>query len=158
MKVGMRKPSLKKSISARTTGKMKRSVKKAVNPLYGKKGMGYINNPKKAVYNKVYNKTTVGVGDAVRVAAGSSKSAAPTKPKTQQPKTTVSVKPQTTKPAATSTNKNTHISKGMTAFLIFISILLILSGILLIAVSPIAGILAIGFGIFCIVYANKHKK
>ena len=57
-----RKPSLKKSISARTTGKIKRSIKKAVNPFYGKKGMGWINNPKKAVYNKVYNKTSIGVG------------------------------------------------------------------------------------------------
>ena len=70
MKFGMRKPSLKRSISARTTGKMKRSIKKAVNPLYGKKGMGYVNDPKKAVYNKVYNKTTFSVKDAL----GSSRS------------------------------------------------------------------------------------
>ena len=40
MKIGIRKPSLKKSIKARTTGKVKRKVKKAVNPLYGKKGAG----------------------------------------------------------------------------------------------------------------------
>lgn len=59
MKIGVRKPSIKKSIKARTTGKVKRTIKKSVNPLYGKKGMGYINNPKKAVYNKVYNKTTI---------------------------------------------------------------------------------------------------
>lgn len=66
MKFGMRKPSLKKSIKARTTGKVKRAMKKAVNPMYGKKGMGYINNPKKAVYNKVYNKTTFGINDIVK--------------------------------------------------------------------------------------------
>lgn len=65
MKIGIRKPSIKRSIKARTTGKLKRSVKRAVNPLYEKKGMGYINDPKKAVYNKVYNKTTVGVRDIV---------------------------------------------------------------------------------------------
>ena len=47
MKYGVRKPNIKKSIKARTTGKMKRQVKKAVNPLYGKKGMGVINNPKR---------------------------------------------------------------------------------------------------------------
>lgn len=58
MKIGMRKPSLKKSIKARTTGNLKRKVKKSINPFYGKKGMGWINNPKKAMYNKVYNKTT----------------------------------------------------------------------------------------------------
>ena len=39
MKIGMRKPSVKKSFKARTTGKMKRAVKKSVNPTYGKKGM-----------------------------------------------------------------------------------------------------------------------
>lgn len=58
MKIGMRKPNLKKRVKARTTGKLKRTVKKSVNPLYGKKGMGLINDPKKAVYNKVYNKST----------------------------------------------------------------------------------------------------
>lgn len=63
MKFGMRKPSLKKSISARTTGRAKRAVKKAVIPGYGKKGTGLVKNPKKAVYNKVYKKTTFGIGD-----------------------------------------------------------------------------------------------
>lgn len=37
MKFGMRKPSIKKSISARTKGKAKRSLKKAILPGYGKK-------------------------------------------------------------------------------------------------------------------------
>ena len=54
----MRKPSLKKSIKARTTGKLKRSLFSALNPLYGKKGIGLIRNPKESVYNKVYKKTT----------------------------------------------------------------------------------------------------
>lgn len=65
MKVGIRKPSIKKSVKARTTGRIKRSLKSSVNPLYGKKGMGYINDPKKSIYNKIYNKTTVGVKDIV---------------------------------------------------------------------------------------------
>lgn len=67
MKVGIRKPSLKKSLKARTTGSLKRKAKSAINPLYGKKGMGLINNPKKAVYNKVYNKTTVDVIKPMKV-------------------------------------------------------------------------------------------
>ena len=58
MKIGMRKPSLKKSLRARTTGKVKRKIKKSVNPLYGKKGMGFVKNPKKSTKNKVYHKTT----------------------------------------------------------------------------------------------------
>ncbi len=65
MKMGFRTPSVKKSITARTTGRIKRSAKKAVNPLYGKKGVGYIKNPTKAVKNSVYHKTTFGVSDIV---------------------------------------------------------------------------------------------
>jgi len=63
MKFGIRKPILKKSFKARTTGKLKRQVKSAINPLYGKKGMGFIKNPKKSVNNAVYHRTTFGIGD-----------------------------------------------------------------------------------------------
>ena len=63
MKIGMRTPSLKKSLKARTTGKAKRAIKKAVVPGYGKKGMGLLKNPKKAVYNKVYKKTSFSLLD-----------------------------------------------------------------------------------------------
>lgn len=58
MKIGMRTPSLKKSLRARTTGRIKRSMKRAVNPFYGKKGVGFIKNPKKSIKNRVYHKTT----------------------------------------------------------------------------------------------------
>lgn len=63
MKFGIRKPSLKKMIKARTTAKAKRAVKKALIPGYGKKGTGIFKNPKKAIYNKVYRKTTVSFWD-----------------------------------------------------------------------------------------------
>jgi len=63
MKLGARKPSIKKSISARTTGKMKRTVKKAVIPTYGKKGSGFIKNPSKSIKNSIYNKTTYSIID-----------------------------------------------------------------------------------------------
>ena len=63
MKFGLRTPSLKRSFKARTTGKAKRAVKKALIPGYGKKGSGWIKNPKKAVYNKVYNKTSFSLKD-----------------------------------------------------------------------------------------------
>lgn len=63
MKFGMRKPSLKKSFKARTTGKIKRKVKKATNPLYGKKGVGFAKSPKKSVKNKIYKKTTFSLMD-----------------------------------------------------------------------------------------------
>ncbi len=63
MKFGYRTPSIKRSISARTTGKIKRTVKKTINPTYGKKGTGLINDPKKSIYNKIYNKTTTSIND-----------------------------------------------------------------------------------------------
>lgn len=63
MKFGMRTPSIKKSIKARTTGRAKRTIKKALIPGYGKKGTGWIKNPKKAVYNKVYKKTSFYIFD-----------------------------------------------------------------------------------------------
>ena len=59
MKIGVRKPNLKRSLKAKTTGKLKRSVKKATNPLYGKKGVGMIKDPGKAIRGKVYNATTI---------------------------------------------------------------------------------------------------
>lgn len=65
MKIGMRKPSVKKSFKARTTSKYKRAVKKSINPTYGKKGMGMINDPKKSIYNKVYNKSTFDIRDVL---------------------------------------------------------------------------------------------
>ena len=61
MKFGIRKPSIKKSFKARTTGKAKRAVKKSLIPGYGKKGMGWFKNPKKAAYNKVYKKTSFSI-------------------------------------------------------------------------------------------------
>lgn len=63
MKFGMRTPSLKRSVKARTTGKAKRAVKKALVPGYGKKGSGWLKNPKKAAYNKVYKKATFSLRD-----------------------------------------------------------------------------------------------
>lgn len=62
MKFGMRKPSLKKSFKARTTGKAKRKMKKALIPGYGKKGRGVL-HPKRAVKNKIYKKTTFSIFD-----------------------------------------------------------------------------------------------
>ncbi|HCL03897.1 MAG TPA: hypothetical protein DHW61_16070 [Lachnoclostridium phytofermentans] len=66
MKFGVRKPSYKKSFKARTTGKAKRKLKKSLIPGYGKKGTGWIMNPKKAAYNKVYNKTSISLSSLLK--------------------------------------------------------------------------------------------
>lgn len=63
MKFGMRKPSITKSLKARTTGRAKRAIKKVLVPGYGKKGMGWLKNPKRAAYNKIYKKTTFSFWD-----------------------------------------------------------------------------------------------
>lgn len=58
MKIGLRKPSLKKRISART------SIKRQIVHRAGLKmprGYGWIRDPKKYVYNKIYNRTTFDV-------------------------------------------------------------------------------------------------
>jgi len=55
MKFGMRTPSLKKRISARTS--LKRQVVHRAG-LKMPRGYGWIRNPKKYAYNKVYNRTS----------------------------------------------------------------------------------------------------
>lgn len=84
MRSVIRKPSIKKSVSARTTGRVTRTVKKISNPAYGKEGVGRITNPKKALYNKFYNKTSYGIQDVVGFGqsnnAASSSCAKPLKP------------------------------------------------------------------------------
>jgi hypothetical protein len=57
MKFGFRKPSLTKRIAARTS--VKRAIKNSIG-LKAPKGWGWLTNPKKAAYNKVYNKTSKG--------------------------------------------------------------------------------------------------
>jgi hypothetical protein len=59
MKFGFRIPSITKRIAARTS--LKRIVQNELG-LKAPRGYGWITNPKKFVYNKVYNKTTVGSG------------------------------------------------------------------------------------------------
>jgi hypothetical protein len=54
----IRKPSLKKSIAARTS--VKRAVKNSLS-LKAPRGYGWLTNPKKAAYNRVYNRTTISI-------------------------------------------------------------------------------------------------
>jgi hypothetical protein len=57
MKFGFRIPSLKKRIAARTS--WKRAVRHRLG-LKTPRGWGWLANPKRAAYNRVYNKTTTG--------------------------------------------------------------------------------------------------
>lgn len=63
MKFGIRKPSIRKSIAART------SVKRVLAHSLGLKAprnYGWLTNPKKAAYNRIYNRTTVGFWSLLR--------------------------------------------------------------------------------------------
>ena len=66
MKSGFRSPSPKKSFSARTTGRGKRMLNRILNPAYGKRGMGALRDPDRALYNLIYKRTTIGVSDLVK--------------------------------------------------------------------------------------------
>jgi len=59
MKFGIRTPSLRKRIAARTS--WKRVARHSLG-LKTPRGFGWVTNPKRAAYNRIYNRTTVGVG------------------------------------------------------------------------------------------------
>lgn len=57
MKFGFRVPSIRKCIAARTS--LKRYVRNNLG-LKAPRGYGWITNPRRALYNRVYNRTTTG--------------------------------------------------------------------------------------------------
>ena len=63
MKIGMRTPSLKKSIAARTS--VKRMVRHNLG-LKAPRGWGWVTNPKRALYNRVYSRTTFSFWGLIR--------------------------------------------------------------------------------------------
>lgn len=63
IKFGMRKPSLKRRIRARTS--LKRQVVHRAG-LKMPRGLGWLRNPKKHVYNKVYRRTTFDIVNIVK--------------------------------------------------------------------------------------------
>ena len=63
MKFGIRKPSIKKRIAARTSPK--RFVRHNLG-LKAPRGWGWITNPKRAAYNRVYNRTSISVDELLK--------------------------------------------------------------------------------------------
>jgi hypothetical protein len=66
MKFGIRIPSIKKRIAARTS--VKRYIRHSLG-LKAPRGWGWLTNPKKAAYNRIYNRTTVGGGCMITLIA-----------------------------------------------------------------------------------------
>ena len=131
----MRKPSLTRSLKARTTSKWKRQAKKAIIPGYVKKGMGWVKNPKKAMYNKVYHKTTFGLSDLFKPSKKRAKN-------NKQPLQYDSSRQHTS-------NKN---NRGSLIFLIVSLILLF--------IVPLLGVLLllVNFFVFIIKYFSSKKR
>jgi hypothetical protein len=65
MRFGLRKPSIRKRIAARTS--WKRYVRHSLG-LKAPRGWGWLTNPRRAAYNRVYNRTTIGLGKGCLVA------------------------------------------------------------------------------------------
>lgn len=160
MKMGIRTPNFKKSLKARTVGKYKRAAKRAINPTYGKKGSGFIKNPKKAVYNQVYRKTTIDGLTPVKKSSQKSQPNANTNKKAAQ------------NPAYHKNKKNVNIViKGgkakignrfytKKAILRFRSVFIICGWIMILsgfALLP-TGIFFIALGIFFLICADSYKK
>lgn len=57
MRFGIRRPSLTKRLAARTS--LKRFVRQNLG-IKAPRGYGWLTSPKRAAYNKIYNRTTTG--------------------------------------------------------------------------------------------------
>ncbi|RYH50060.1 MAG: hypothetical protein EON54_15820 [Alcaligenaceae bacterium] len=67
MKFGFRKPSLRKSIAARTS--ITRVVRNNL-VLKAPRAWGWLTNPRKAAYSRVYYRTTFGLGGLLKLIFG----------------------------------------------------------------------------------------
>lgn len=63
MKFGIRRPSLRRSLAARTSPA--RFVRHSLG-LKAPRGWGWLTNPRRAAYNRVYSRTTVSLWSLLR--------------------------------------------------------------------------------------------
>ncbi len=163
MKMGLRTPNLKKSFKAKTVGKYKRAAKRAINPVYGKKGAGFLKNPKKAIYNNLYQKTTV---DGLASVKKASSKRSPSTDKINSSKNVVAnSKPQDKKSTTNVIIKDGKVKIGEKFYskksvLKYRLFFLICGWIIIICgcFSLPIGFLPIGLGIFLLICANAYKK
>jgi hypothetical protein len=69
MKIGIRVPSLKRRVAARTS--VKRYVRNNLG-LKAPRGWGWLTDPKRALYNRIYNRTSVSADTVVKKALDAS--------------------------------------------------------------------------------------
>lgn len=70
MKIGFRKPSSRRMVAARTSPA--RFVRHSLG-VKAPRGFGWLTNPKRAAYNRVYSRVTFGLGDVLRWIFGGGK-------------------------------------------------------------------------------------
>lgn len=153
MKFGVRKRSYKKSFKARTTGKLKRKVKKATNPFYGKKGMGMIRNPRKSIYNKVYRRTTI--DSRILLGGGSGRkrrTSSSSKSYHKQRISSASKSYRGSTPVATSSSLSFKDLLTFAAFVLLLALLLAWGAIIV----PIAIVVAIGAIVIKHIWSSKR--
>ena len=63
MKFGVRRPSLRRSLAARTS--WKRYVRQSLG-LKAPRGWGWLTDPRRALYNRVYARTTISLWTLLR--------------------------------------------------------------------------------------------
>lgn len=158
MKIGLRTPSLNKSFKTRTTGRAKRTLKRVVIPGYGKKGSGFIKNPKKAMYNKVYQKTTIDGLASVRNISSNQKTNTIKKGATNvELQSKRNVPNIAIKSGKAKIGGKFYTKKSILRYRLFFLIcgwFIIVCG----CFSLPVGILCIGLGIFFLICANTYKK
>ena len=162
MKIGVRTPNLKKSLKARTVDKYKRAARRAFNPLYGKKGTGLIKNPQKAIYNRVYQKTTIdglaGIKNGTSLKKQTVKTTTskkiPSSPVTQKKETTYNV---SIKDGKAKIGNKFYTKKSIMRYRLFFIICGWFNIICGCALLPV-GILFIALGIFFLICANTYKN
>lgn len=152
MKFGIRKPNYKARFKARTTGKLKRKIKKAVNPFYGKKGVGFIKNPSKSIKSSIYHRTTVGV-PSVLPKSKSHKTSSARKSPSPKPARVTQVRASQNSQAVPVYSAKTYKTTGTVLYIVGIIALLI--GLVTAAVG---GAFFIILGIVCIVIGRRYKK
>ena len=117
-------------------------MKKLKEAFFSEKGMGIVNDPKKAAYNAVYNRTTVGVSDIAKgLTAANGNPAASS---------------STNAPQKKEYSANTYSVCGI--LMIVLGAVLALLGLILLLAVPVAGIIAIVFGVACVVIGRKYRK
>ena len=117
-------------------------MKKLKEAFFSEKGMGIVNDPKKAAYNAVYNRTTVGVSDLVKEAASTTQKSAANVPHAVPQKKEYS----------------DRMYNVCGTLMIVLGVILALLGLLLLLAVPVGGIVAVAVGVICVIIGRKYRK